>query len=299
MRGAPPIEVLPGYRLAAPGEPGEEAVRAYERDGVVCLRGAFDGEWVARGRRAVAAALRTRNWSREHQRHRRNGESGVFFYDTFLWKRLPSFRRFTFESPAAALARAVMRSGTLLLYFDMAIVKEPGTSARTPWHYDEAYWPVSGTQICNVWIALDHVPVEAALRFVPGSHRFSEEYRAVDFFTARSKRGQTRPDPPRWDRIAGEHRVASAPMEPGDCVIINLRTHHSAPGNPHRRRRRRAICVHWFGDDARYHDKPWECGPNERGEGLSHGGPLECATFPRVYPPVPDPSSRLPGRPPA
>ena len=72
-------------------------------------------------------------------------------------------------------------------------------------------------------------------------------------------------------------------MEPGDCAIINLRTHHSAPGNPQRRNRRRVICTHWFGDDARYNDKPWECGPNERGEGLVHGGSLECATFPRVH----------------
>ena len=98
------IEVLPGYRPVAPGVPGEEAILAYERDGVVCLRGAFDNEWVLRGRRAVAAALCTRARSREHARHRKGEESGVFFFDTFLWKRLPSFRRFTFESPAAALA---------------------------------------------------------------------------------------------------------------------------------------------------------------------------------------------------
>ena len=126
------IDVLPGYRPVAAGEPGEEAILAYERDGVVCLRGAFDEEWVTLGRRAVAAALRTRARSREHARHRKGDESGVFFFDTFLWKRLSSFRCFTFESPASALARAVMRSSSLLLYFDMAIVKEPGTSARTP-----------------------------------------------------------------------------------------------------------------------------------------------------------------------
>ncbi|MDD9983580.1 MAG: hypothetical protein OXU81_19875 [Gammaproteobacteria bacterium] len=36
------IEVLPGYRPVAAGEPGEEATIAYERDGVVCLRGAFE-----------------------------------------------------------------------------------------------------------------------------------------------------------------------------------------------------------------------------------------------------------------
>ena len=277
-----PSEELPGFEPVAPGKPGEDAIRAYERDGVVCLRGAFSEEWVERGRRAVAAALRTRARAEEHSRLRKRGESGVFFFDLFLWKRLPSFRRFTFDSPAADLARGVMRSRSLLLYFDMAIVKEPGTSARTPWHYDEAYWPVSGTQVCNVWMALDYVPRETALRFVLGSHRLDDEYRSVDFFTSGSKRGQPGPAPPRWDLVAGDHRIGCAPMQPGDCAILNFRTHHSAPGNLQRRNRRRVICTHWFGDDARFNDKPWECGPNERGEGLVHGGSLECATFPRV-----------------
>ena len=284
--GNPPsprrLESLPGFDLVAPGTPGADAIEAYRRDGVVWLRGALDEQWVDQGRRAVSAALRQRTQSDEHWRLQKSGESGVFFFDTFLWKRLPSWRRFTFESPAASIARQVMQSRSLLLYFDMAIVKEPGTSARTPWHYDEAYWPVSGSQVCNVWIALDQVPVESALRFVLGSHRFEEEYRAVDFNPERNKRGQTRPPPPRWDLIEGDHRIAAAPMAPGDCAIINFRTHHCAPGNLQRRNRRRVICTHWFGDDARFNDKPWECGPDERGESLRHGGSLECATFPRV-----------------
>ena len=277
------LKTLESFELNATGKPGSNAIEAYERDGVVCLRNAFDEQWIARGRRAIAAALRTRSRSDQHSAHQKKGESGNFFFDTFLWKRLHSFRQFTFESPAGALARHVMRSQSLLLYFDMAIVKEPGTSARTPWHYDEAYWPVSGTQVCNVWIALDRVPVESALRFVLGSHKIDDDYRAVDFFSAQSKRGHTRPDPPRWDLEPGEHTIAVAPMNPGDCAILNFRIHHSAPGNLQRRNRRRVICTHWFGDDARFNDKPWECGPDERGENLVHGESLECETFPRVF----------------
>ena len=175
-----------------------------------------------------------------------------------------------------------MRSSTLLLYFDMAIVKEPGTSARTPWHYDEAYWPVSGTQVCNLWMALDHVPEDVGLRFVLGSHRFEENYSAAGFFSGEGKCDDSKPVPPRWDLTEGDHRIACTAMLPGDCLILNLRTHHSAPGNLRRRTRRRVICTHWFGDDARYNNKPWECGPDERGEELVHGGSLECESFPRV-----------------
>ena len=255
---------------------------AYERDGVVCLANAFDEAWVAQGRRAVAAAIGTAGRSQLREDHAESGEKSLFFFDTFLWPRLPSFAKFSFESPAARLAKTVMRSRGLLLYFDMAIVKEPGTSAKTPWHYDEAYWPVSGTQVCNVWMALDDVPEDTALRFVLGSHKLDQDFKGIDFFTKKGMQGQTNPSPPDWDNEAHGLEIASAPMKAGDCAILNFRTHHSAPGNPQKRQRRRVICTHWFGDDARYADKQWECNPNERGDNLVDGGRLECATFPRV-----------------
>ena len=277
------FEVLRSFELCRTGAPSEDEIRAYERDGVVCLRKEFSREWVEQGRRAIAAVIRIRSRSELHSAHPENGQSGNFFFDTFLWKRLPSFRKFTFDSPASGLARKVMRSRSLLLYFDMAIVKEPGTRARTPWHYDEAYWPVSGTQVCNVWVALDPVPKDTALHFVLGSHKLRDDYRGVDFFTSKSMRGHIEPEPPQWDLVDGDHRIACAPMAPGDCAILNLRTHHSAPGNLRHSNRRRVICTHWFGDDARFSDKPWECNPDERGEALLNGGPLECETFPRVY----------------
>ena len=275
-------KALPSYQVGQSGNPAPAAIRAYERDGVVCLRRAFSPEWVALGRRAVAAAIRSQTRAQNHERYVREGDSGTFFFDTFPWRRLPSFRRFTFESPAANLARRIMRSQTLLLYFDMAIVKEPGAGAKTPWHYDEAYWPVSGTQVCNVWMALDPVPEDVCLRFVLGSHRFDDDYSAANFFTGESMFDTSVPVPPRWDLMDGDHRIGTTTLEPGDCLILNLRTHHCAPGNLQPTIRRRAICTHWFGDDARYNDKPWECGPNERGNNLVHGGPLECEAFPRV-----------------
>ena len=275
------MDIIKSYKLDSSGLPEKAAIDAYQQEGVVCIKNAIDTEWVEVGRRAVAAALRESHKSVEHRSHKKKGESGRFYYDTFLWKRLPSFRKFTFESPASELARAVMKSRSLLLYFDMAIVKEPGTSSTTPWHYDEAYWPVSGTQICNVWMPLDVVPEESALRFVPKSHRFNDSYSAVDFFTKQGKKGHPNSPPPQWDEVEGDHQVVCAPVEPGDCVILNLRMHHSAPGNMQRRNRRRVICTHWLGDDARFDDKPWTCSPDERGESLIHGGPMECKIFPR------------------
>jgi len=354
---------LPGFDAAA-GRPSDAAVEAYERDGVVCLRGAFDAHWVEALRdgvdRAMADALqsgRERNArgvdqtetqrdqidrdQNESDRDRANrgdqaetereqtqrgdqndrdranrgdknethrdqvesdidqhqnqpqprnqavrvakpGEAGCFFYDMFLWRRYAVFRAFAFESPAADLARRIMRSDTLTFYYDLVLSKEPGAGSPTPWHYDEAYWPVAGTQVCNLWTALDDIPEATALRFARGSHRRAENHRAVGFGPGIEYQGQNDPPPPDWDADAdADAEIVYAPLSPGDCLIINLRTHHSAPGNLSATRRR-AHATHWLGDDARYNDKPWQCDPDERGQNLAHGGKMECAIFPRV-----------------
>lgn len=286
---------LPAFD-AASGAPPEDAAQAYERDGVVCLRRAFDANWVAKlrdgverviadsaqvGRQSPAGNGGDGGGGDERAVHvAKPGEAGVFFYAMFSWKRYPVFREFAFESPAADLARTVMRSQTLTFYYDLVLSKEPGASSPTPWHYDEAYWPVSGAQVCNLWTALDDIPAATALRFARGSHRRTENHRAVGFGAGIEYQGQNDPAPPDWD-ADDDADIVYAPLQPGDCLIINLRTHHSAPGNQ-TAARRRALATHWLGDDARYHDKPYQCDPDHRGENLVHGGKMECASFPRV-----------------
>ena len=275
---------LPAFDLMPSGSPPEAAIQAYERDGVVSLRRAFDDGWVDSLRKGVDRAIEDGLKSGGDQvvNVSNPGESGFFFYDMFLWQRYERFRKFAFESPAADLAREVMRSETMTFYYDLVLSKEPGTTSPTPWHYDEAYWPVSGTQICNLWTALDHIPQQTALRFAIGSHRHEKNYRAVGFGAGIEYADQTDPLPPDWSVDDGGCEIGYAPLVPGDCLLINLRTHHCAPGNPSTARRRRALATHWLGDDARYNDKSWECDPNARGEGLVHGGLMTCETFPRV-----------------
>ena len=272
---------LPAFELDN-GLPSESAIEAYERDGVVCLRGAFDATWIATLAEGMEIAIAEAY--RESKFHiAEPGEPGFFFYDTFMWKRIDNFRRFAMESPAADLARTIMRSTSLIYYFDFMLVKEPGTSRKTPWHYDEAYWPINGNQICNLWTALDHIPVETGLRFVRGSHRWAKNYRAVHFDPNDSYADLPGdPEPPDWDLEPGDHEIVFAPLEPGDCLIFHNRCHHSAPGNSLKATRRRALATHWIGDDITYNDKPQETDPPYRGEGLVHGGSMECESFPRV-----------------
>ena len=75
--------------------------------------------------------------------------------------------------------------------------------------------------------------------------------------------------------------IIACEMKPGDTLVFNCRTFHSAPGN-HLATRRGAFSTNWVGDDVTYNDIPQETDPHTRGENLVHGGPIECETFPRI-----------------
>ena len=274
---------LPSFGLGADGLPGEDAIAACERDGVVSLRQDFADEWVDLIAEGMEIAINDAVERDTEFSIAAPGEPGFFYYDAMMWKRIEQFRQFAFDSPAADIARRTMRSETLLFYFDFLLVKEPGTSRETPWHYDEAYWPITGEQICNLWTAVAQIPEATALRFVRGSHRWTRDYRAVPFDPAlRYADPPDAPEPPDWQAVPGNHEIAYAPMEPGDCLVFHSRCHHSAPGNSLKSTRRRALATHWLGDDITYNDKPQETDPPYRGEGLVHGGSMECESFRRV-----------------
>lgn len=277
-----PVE-LQAYTPVAEGDPGPEARAAYLRDGVVCLRRAFSPRWVDLVAEGMERAMHDAAGRGTAFNVAAPGEPGYFFYDSFMWKHMEAFRSFVFESPGADLSRRAMGSESATLYFDFMLVKEPGTSRATPWHYDEAFWPISGDQACNLWLALDDIPLATALRFLRGSHRRADHYRSVHFDPDLSYADPPNlPPPPDWNVESGDHEIVYAPLEPGDCVVFHNRTHHSAPGNSLESTRRRALSTLWFGDDVRYNDKPQECDPPYRGENLVHGGSMECETFPRV-----------------
>ena len=273
---------LPSFALVDGCVPAQ-AVDAYERDGVVWLRGVFDNGWVETLSEGMEIAIHEGTANESKFKVAKPGEPGFFFYETFMWKRIEQFKRFAFESPAADVACQIMRSKTLIYYFDFMLVKEPGTSQKTPWHYDEAYWPIQGQQICNLWTALDDIPVQTALRFVRGSHRWQQDYSAVHFDpNDRYENLPAVPPPPDWNTESGDRDLLYASMSPGDCLVFHNRTHHSAPGNSLKTTRRRALATHWIGDDITYNDKPQETDPPYRGEGLLHGGSMECDSFRRV-----------------
>ena len=282
-----PLNEMPSFRPLAEGLLSEDAIDAYERDGVVCLREAISQQWVDKVAEGMRISQETRlaeanpdpirSFTVSHP-----GEPGHFFIDTFMWRHMEQFRSFSHDGPVADLARSLMRSETMIFYFDFILIKEPGTSAKTPWHYDEAYWPITGNQMCNCWMVVEPAPIETTLRFVRGSHKWIKNYRLMSFNPF-----EDYPDPPNeppvpdWDVEPLDNELVYAALEPGDCVMFHNRTHHSAPGNSLESLPRKALATHWIGDDIRYNDKPHTIDPPDR-ENLTHGGSFECELFPRI-----------------
>jgi ectoine hydroxylase-related dioxygenase (phytanoyl-CoA dioxygenase family) len=263
-------------------DPGPEAIEAFDRDGVVCLRGAFSSDWVAQIESGMDEAIK--NPTKAASTTVNPNEPGFFFYDTMMWKRLPVFRKFVFDSHAPDLFMPFLDTTKLVFYYDFLIVKAPRSdSASTPWHHDVSYYPFDGRKMMNCWTALDEIPLDTSLRFWRGSHKLQQVYRAKHFDPNKKYANlmMERPLPPDIEADPLAYDIISCGMQPGDTLIFSSRTVHSAPGN-FREKRRAALSTNWLGDDVTYFDLPQQMDPPDRGEGLVDGGPVECASFPRV-----------------
>ncbi len=254
----------------------------FREDGIVCLRGLFAPDWVERLREAAEAGLAApSDMSAELAAARK--EKGRFFHDTFIWRHNADCRAFVFESPAAQIAARVMDSRRVNIFFDQWLIKEPGTPTATPWHHDLTYWPVKGTQICTLWLALD--PVDAAsgsVEYIKGSHTWGRHYLPASFSGSNQYTEDLDPVPD-IEAMRDELDIARFELEPGDCTLHHGLTVHGAPGNSRLDRRRRAHVSRWAGDDALYAPRP---GLQEMPAlpAIPSGGPLDSDLWPQVWP---------------
>ena len=263
---------------------GHDAIAAYQRDGVICLRGALEEDWLAVVEDAIALyADKEADHDPANVVVLGDGDDGAFQYASMMWKKNPLFRKVIFESHVPDLFGSILETSKLNLFYDFLRLKHPGCrSASTPWHQDLSYYALHGTQIINCWIALDDIPVETALRFARGSHVSPEVYRSIHFDPDKAYEGAIveRRLPPNFDQEPGAEVVTCA-MSRGDALVWNARTFHAAPGN-HLNRRRGALSLNFAGDDVTYFDMPGDSDPYDRGEGLVEGSSITCETFPQL-----------------
>jgi ectoine hydroxylase-related dioxygenase (phytanoyl-CoA dioxygenase family) len=259
--------------------PNSDARQALREDGVVCLRKAHDSGWLSLVEEGIEEALS--GGSEDIDIVKKTSDSGRFSYSSQAWRQVDAFRRAILDSRAPDIAFALLDSESMNLFYDFLLIKEAGTAnAKTPWHQDHAYYPLHGVGVINCWTALDPIPMETALRFWAGSQRGSRLYQAANF-SGDSDYRHLRSDRPIIPDIDNDvsARILAAELKPGDMLVWDSYTFHSAPGNT-LNRRRAAFSINWTSDAIRFHDVP--CLATYRAAQLTEGSAMTCDKFPLV-----------------
>jgi ectoine hydroxylase-related dioxygenase (phytanoyl-CoA dioxygenase family) len=253
----------------------------FQRDGAVVVRGAFSPDHVSLLESGIE-----RNLAEPSERAlvaSRPDDPGKFFEDFCNWQRIPEFERFIRESPAAGIAGELMGSKRVRLFHDHLLVKEPGTRQATPWHQDQPYYNVEGTQNVSMWMPVDPVDRESTVEFVAGSHR-GPWLMPRTFMDQQAKwfpEGALE-DLPDIEANRDAFEILAWELEPGDAVFFHMLTLHAAGGAT---RRRRAFSVRFLGDDATHAPRAWKTSPEFPGlaDDLPAGAPMEHPLFPVVW----------------
>lgn len=242
-------------------ELSKEKIAEFQTNGVIKLDQAVNEDWVRR-MLAVADAqlLNPSEWANDGNK---GAKQDRMFTDRYQWKNNSEIEAFMRETPLAKLAAQAMQSQIARFYFDHIIVKEPNTSAPTPWHQDVPYWPFLGKQICSTWVALTETTVEeSAMEFVAGSHLDGNYYRPEVFLdkedsqNAKWQQQGEGTEVPDIENDRSKFNVVGWDVKPGDALLFSAWTLHWAPGNASTNKRRAAISTRWLGDDAVWHPHP-------------------------------------------
>ncbi len=263
----------------------ETLIADFARDGAVVIRGALSAEGIAvltrgiednlaaPGPLAAEAAL--------------PGDAGRFFEDFCNWQRVPAYEAVLRHSGLPAMAAQLMRSRGVRIYHDHLLVKEAGTATPTPWHQDQPYYNVAGSQNVSFWIPVDAVSRLATLELLAGSHlgpwlmpRTFQSQQAKWFPEG------SLADIPDMTAPAQRARILGWALEPGDLVAFHMLTLHASAGvEPGRRRR--VFSARYLGDDCVHAPRAWRTSPEFAGlrAQLPAGAAMAHPLFPQVWPP--------------
>jgi hypothetical protein len=258
-------------------------VNAFRADGALVLRGLLTAPEVALLESGIDANLA--HPSERAKIASTRDDPGWFIEDFCCWQENDAYRRVIFESALGEVGAQLMGSTSARLYHDHMLTKEPGTRARTPWHQDQPYYNISGTQNCSFWIPVDPVSRAATLEFVAGSHlgpwlmprSFME--REAKWFPEGSLANL-----PDIEADRGRYRILGWELAPGDVVAFHMLTLH-ASGGVSGSRRRRVFSVRLLGDDIRHAPRRWKTSPDFPGltEALPAGAPMVHPLFPLLW----------------
>ena len=220
---------------------------AFDRDGALPLRAVIDNDFLAR---MQLASDRARDYP------------GGFWYKIYLWRRDPDFRDCCFNSPLPAIAAQLLESDKVNLLYDQLFVKPPAGDV-TPWHHDLPYWPVEGSAVLSIWLALSDVTdANGGLEFIRGSHHWPQRFHP---FTT-DENGtyhETHPDKnddyqemPDFDLERDDYEIIKWDLNAGDAVVFHSLTLHHAGANSNTRHARKGYALRFTGEEVRYRTGP-------------------------------------------
>lgn len=256
----------------------KDTVEDFRRDGACALRGLFR-DWVETLRSGVARNMAEP--SADVKIYQGQNGSGRFFGDYCNWNRIPEYRDFIFNSNAAEIGRELMGTKTVRLFHEHVLVKEAGADVATPWHQDQPYYCVDGSDTVSLWIPLDPVPRERTLEFVKGSHKWGKYFRPERFNKQALNENDGLEPVPDINGNRDTYEVLGWALEPGDAVAFNYLTLHGAPANTSKVDQRRAFSLRLMGDNVRYARREGiNTSPPFRGVTLAHGAVMDAPEFP-------------------
>lgn len=259
-----------------------EQVSAFQQDGVVLIKGLFS-DWVEPLRDGIEHNMQSpgdygKNYTAD-------GQQGHFFGDYCNWQRIPEYRDFFFQSSAAKITSQLIQSDSVRIFHEHVLVKEPGTTQKTPWHHDQPYYCVDGKQLCSLWIPLDPVDQSVCPEFIAGSHLWGKWFLPTKFTGLSYERDEANLSVmPDIDSHRTDYDIRSWSLEPGDCIAFHYLTVHGAPENLSAQRRR-AFSARLMGDDAVYAKRGGEISPPFPGleKKLKPGAAMDSEEFPLIY----------------
>ena len=227
-------------------------IEDYQRDGVVCVRGAISSEWIERLRPAA-------DWVQAnpgpYDGDISAGAKGQFYGGQFMWRRDVTFREFILNGAAAAIAHRLTGAPEIRLFYDFLLTKEAGAGNPTPWHQDRLYYPLAGDgadHICSTWIALDPVTLKSgAVEYIKGSHAWGKHFAPASFNDDGRYGGLDIEAIPDVEGNRGDYDIVNFDLEPGDCVAHHVMAVHGAPEN-NADIRRRGLSIRWLPGKATY-----------------------------------------------
>jgi len=258
--------------------------RQLDEVGVVHMPGVLDAAWCAR---LHAAIERCRADPGPHYGVLSCPGEPTVDSDLFRWFDDPDLRAAAHDSPLPALAAALIGEAAVVLIEDQWFASAAAATTPSPWHQDDPYYNIDGGFL-TIWVALDDAPADAALRVVPGSHRWGRLFAPVEFSATSTTIGAAGDLDPVPD-VDGEplrYETVGWDVAAGDAIALHSRTLHAAGGVPVADRPFRRLSTRWAGGDARYVERGphvasfWHVLPH----GLRPGDRLACDVFPVIRP---------------